>query len=100
MADDNGQARGDKQQFNSKFDKAVYHLNQSMRHLAAFQDVLSMINFDVQKAQEFMEGYRNALVNTMQANGGEVSPGTVEMEIAEFLPKALRRAKDEQKDAG
>jgi hypothetical protein len=101
---DNGQGQGQgqaqgPQQFNSKFDKAVYHLNQSMRHLSAFQDTLSMINFDVQKAQEFMEGYRNALVNTMQTNGGEVSPGTIEMEIQEFLPKALRRSKDEQKDA-
>jgi hypothetical protein len=95
--DDNG--NGQKQQFESKFDKAVYHLNQSMRHLTAFQDVLSMVTFEVQKAHEFMAGYRNALVNTMQANGGEVSPGTVEMEIAEFLPKALRRSKDEHKDA-
>jgi hypothetical protein len=96
MADNGqGQAQG-QQQFNSKFDKAVYHLNQSMRHLSAFQDTLSMINFDVQKAQEFMAGYRDALVNTMQANGGEVSVGTVEAEIAEFLPKALRRSKDEQ----
>src|SRR5947208_1814230 len=77
--------------FESRFDKALYHLDQAMKHMAGFMDELSKENFEMQKGYDFIKYRRDLLLNAIDKAGGQVSPGSIEAEMKEFIPLKYRR---------
>jgi hypothetical protein len=77
----------------SRWQGVIDHLNASHAHLGQAMDILSTITFDLQRGADFIMKYRDSLINAIEANGGRIEQGSVEQQIADFLPKRMR---DEQ----
>lgn len=75
----------------SRWQLVIDHLNASHRHLSDAMNLLSQINFDLQKGADFISRYRDNLIGVIEANGGQIEQDSVEEQIKEFLPKALQR---------
>jgi hypothetical protein len=78
---------------------AIEHLDAANTHMEQAMNVLSSIILDWQKAADFLVGYRNSLIRTMEETGGDVTP-TIESQIRDFIPQRHRdeETEEQQKD--
>jgi hypothetical protein len=67
---------------------AIEHLDAANNHMNSAMQVLSGIIFDLQKGADFITRYRDSLVKSVEATGGEV---TIEEQIRDFIPQRLRK---------
>jgi hypothetical protein len=75
----------------SKWHGVIDHMAAAEHHMGEAMNLLSMINFDLQKGADFIRRYKESLIKTITESGGEIEQGTVEEQIKEFIPKALHR---------
>ena len=82
-----------------KMMRAIEHLDAANTHMEQAMNVLSSIILDWQKAADFLVGYRNSLIRTMEETGGDVTP-TIESQIRDFIPQRHRdeETEEQQKD--
>ena len=74
---------------------AIEHLDAAHDHMVKAMNVLASVTLDWQKAADFIATYRNSLVETVEAAGGDVG-ASIEHEIRDFLPKHVRDQQQQQ----
>jgi len=81
-----------------RFHMAVEHLDKAHEHMDCAMTILSSVIFDLQKGANFIASYRDSLVKTIEASGGDVAMA-IEQQIQDFVQPKYRQpveAKDEQ----
>src|SRR6516162_6633576 len=68
----------------------IEHLDAAQAHMHEATRKLSSIIMDLEKGAEFIGGYRDSLIKTIETVGGDVT-ASIESQIKEFIPKNYRR---------
>ena len=68
---------------------AIEHLDAAHDHMVKAMNVLASVTLDWQKAADFIQTYRNSLIETVEAAGGDVAQA-IEHEIRDFIPQQYR----------
>jgi hypothetical protein len=71
----------------SKWQNVIDHLDAAHAHMSEAMNLLSMINFDLQRGADFILKYRDTLINVIETNGGQIEQGSVEDQIRDYIPK-------------
>jgi hypothetical protein len=71
---------------------AIEHLDSANKHMNSAMQVMSGIIFDLQKGADFIVRYRDSLIKSVEASGGEA---TIEEQIRDFIPQRLRKEEPE-----
>jgi hypothetical protein len=79
----------------SKWHGVIDHMAAAEQHMGEAMNLLSLINFDLQKGADFIRRYKESLIKTITESGGEVEQASVEEQIRDFIPKALHREAQE-----
>lgn len=77
----------------SRFQSMIEHLTHASNHVEEALNIVSTLNHDLSRANNFLINFRDTLVRTITDNGGEAVEN-IETQIRDFLPKALRQAKE------
>jgi hypothetical protein len=75
----------------SKWHGVIDHMAAAEQHMGEAMNLLSLINFDLQKGADFIRRYKESLIKTITESGGEVEQGSVEEQIRDYIPKVLHR---------
>jgi hypothetical protein len=68
---------------------AIDHLNSAHDHMNKAIQLFSSVILDLEKGATFISTYRDSLIKTVEATGGDVQQA-IEAQIKDFLPKRLR----------
>jgi hypothetical protein len=77
---------------------AIEHLDHAHGHINRAMQVLSSIILDLQRGADFIGGYRDSLIKTVDDAGGDVE-AAIESQIREFIPKSYRTPAAEDQSA-
>jgi len=84
-----GNGNDDRPPRRPKMYAAIEHLDLAHDHMVKAMDVLASVTLDWQKAANFIQTYRNSLIETVEAAGGDVAQ-SIEHQIREFIPPNYR----------
>ena len=68
---------------------AIEHLNAAHRNMEQAVAIFNSVILDLEKGATFIQTYRDSLVKSVEAGGGDVQRA-IEAQIKDFLPKRLR----------
>jgi len=80
-----------------KMQIAIEHLDRAHDHMCKAMGLISSIGMDWQKCADFIVGYRESLIKTVEATGGDVQ-ASIEHQIRDFVPKHVRRGNNSDDD--
>jgi hypothetical protein len=91
MADSSNPTTG---QMKPKMQIAIEHLDRAHDHMAKAMTIMSSIIFDLQKGADFIVGYRDSLIKTVEQMGGDTAT-SVESQMRDFVPRQYRAPEQE-----